>query len=404
MERLEAHEYKNLGRKVTETVYSFPVESCLDANMKMGLIVNPVAGMGGKVGLKGTDNVLKEAIRKGAEPVAPNRATEFLQKLKERSDDTGIEVMTCPGIMGQEEAEAAGFIVQTLPLHIGRQTSAEDTKVAVEQLVAAKVDLIVFVGGDGTAKDIFDAMQGLDVLPVLGVPSGVKMYSGVFAVSPVDAVEVVLAFAQKNAQITESEVMDADENAIRRDTFSVKLYGFLHTPFVPLRLQGSKMISPETENERDNQIAIAKFIAEGMEPGATYILGPGSTVKCLAELLGVDKTLLGVDIYRKGKVVLDADEKRILNEVKDWEKAWIILSPIGHQGILLGRGNQQISPQIIKQVGREHILVLATKSKLQSIEGNVLRVDTGDAETDEMLRGYGRVVTDYREWRLVEIR
>jgi predicted polyphosphate/ATP-dependent NAD kinase len=164
------------------------------------------------------------------------------------------------------------------------------------------------------------------------------------------------------------------------------------------------MVSPETENERDNQIAIAKFIAEGMEPDATYILGPGSTVKCLAERLGVNKTLLGVDIYRKGKVVLDVDEKLLLNEVKDWSKAWIILSPIGHQGILLGRGNQQISPQIIKNVGRERILVLATKSKLQSIEGNVLRIDTGDVETDEMLRGYGKVVTDYREWRLVEIR
>lgn len=372
--------------------------------MRMGFIVNPVAGMGGKVGLKGTDNVLKEAIRKGAEPVAPKRATEFLQKLKERSDEANIEVLTCPGIMGQEEAEAAGFIVQTLPLHIRSQTSAVDTKAAVEHLVAAKADLIVFVGGDGTAKDIFDTMQGLSTLPVLGVPSGVKMYSGVFAVSPVDAVEVVLAFAQKNAQITESEVMDADENAIRRDTFSVKLHGFLHTPFVPLHLQGSKMISPETENERDNQTAIAKFISEGMEPDATYILGPGSTVKCLAELLSVDKTLLGVDIYRKGKVVLDVDEKLLLSEVKDWSKAWIILSPIGHQGILLGRGNQQISPQIIKNVGRERILVLATKSKLQSIEGNVLRIDTGDVETDEMLRGYGKVVTDYREWRLVEIR
>ncbi len=370
----------------------------------MGFIVNPVAGMGGKVGLKGTDDVLKEAIKKGAKPIAPNRATEFLRKLRKNIDETSIEILTCPGIMGQEEAEAAGFRVRTLPVKAKKQTSAEDTRVAVMLSVEAKVDLIVFVGGDGTAKDVFDALQGSDAVPVLGVPSGVKMYSGVFAISSADAVDVVLAFARDSAEIAEFEVMDADENAIRSDAFAVKLHGYLKTPFVPLRLQGSKQVSPETVDEKDNQMAIAKFLAEGIEVDATYILGPGTTVKCLAELLGVAKTLLGVDIYSKGKVVLDVDEKRILKEVKDWQNTWIILSPIGHQGILLGRGNQQISPEIIKRVGRERILVLATKGKLQSIEGGVLRVDTGDAETDEMLRGYGKVVTDYREWRLAEIR
>jgi predicted polyphosphate/ATP-dependent NAD kinase len=306
--------------------------------------------------------------------------------------------------MGQEEAEAAGVRAQTLPMKAKTQTSAEDTATAIRLSVAAKADLIVFVGGDGTARDVFDALQSSDAVPALGVPSGVKMYSGVFAVSPADAVDVVLAFAQGNAEIAEFEVMDADENAIRSDAFAVKLHGYLKTPFVPLRLQGSKQVSPETVDEKDNQMAIAKFIAEGTDADATYILGPGTTVKCLAESLGVAKTLLGVDIYTKGKVALDVDEKRILNEVKDWQNTWIILSPIGHQGILLGRGNQQISPEIIKRVGRERILVLATKGKLQSIEGGVLRVDTGDAETDEMLKGYGKVVTDYREWRLVEIR
>lgn len=371
--------------------------------MKMGFIVNPIAGMGGKVGLKGTDSVVAEAIRKGAEPVAPKRATEFLQKL-ERNLETDIEVVTCPNTMGEQEARTTSFPVRVLPMKIGKETKAEDTVNAVRFLVAAKVDLIVFVGGDGTARDIFDAMQGLDAVPVLGVPSGVKMYSGVFTVNPPDAVEIVLAFAQKNAQIIESEVMDADEDVIRSDTFSVKLYGCLSTPFVPLRLQGSKMVSPETDDEKDNQTAIARFIVEEMDPEATYLLGPGTTIKCLAELLGVSKTLLGVDIYRKGKVVLDVDEKRILSEVKDWNNTWIVLSPIGHQGMLLGRGNQQLSSEIIKRVGRERMLVVATKGKLQSIEGNVLRVDTSDAETDGMLRGYGRVVTDYREWRLVEIR
>jgi predicted polyphosphate/ATP-dependent NAD kinase len=183
----------------------------------------------------------------------------------------------------------------------------------------------------------------------------------------------------------------------------VKLYGFLKGPFVPMRIQGSKQISPETVDEKENQTAIARFILEEMQPEATYILGPGTTVKRIAELLGVEKTVLGVDIYKNGRVILDVDERRILEEVKDWQKTWIILSPIGHQGILLGRGNQQISPQIIKRVGRQHIIVAATKSKLQSIDGNVLRVDTGDVEVDHVLRGYIRVVTDYREWRLMPV-
>ena len=371
--------------------------------MKMGFIVNPIAGMGGKVGLKGSDSVLKEAIAKGAKPIAPKRAVEFLQKLKENMMEITIEVLTCPSIMGEKEAKDASFPVHVLPMKIGKETSAEDTKTAVKLLITAKVNLIVFVGGDGTAKDIFDAMQGYGEVPVLGVPSGVKMYSGIFAVNPSDAVNVVLTFAGDQAEIAEFEIMDADEKVIRSDTFAVKLHGFLKGPFVPMRIQGSKQISPETVDEKENQTAIARFIIEEMQPEATYILGPGTTVKRIAELLGVEKTVLGVDIYKKGKVILDVDERRIFEEVEDWQNTWIILSPIGHQGILLGRGNQQISPEIIKRVEKQRIIVAATKSKLQSIEGNVLRVDTGDAEVDNMLKGYIKVVTDYREWQLMPV-
>jgi predicted polyphosphate/ATP-dependent NAD kinase len=371
--------------------------------MKIGFIVNPIAGMGGRVGLKGTNGVLKEAIAKGAKPIAPKRAVEFLQKLKENLTEIAIEVLTCPSIMGEEEAKATGFPVHVLPMKTGKETSAEDTKTAVKLLVKAEVNLIVFVGGDGTAKDIFDAMQASGEVPVLGVPSGVKLYSGVFAVNPSDAVNVVLAFAGNQAEIAEFEIMDADEKAIRSDTFAVKLHGFLKGPFVPMRIQGSKQLSPETVDEKENQTAAARYVIEEMQPDATYILGPGTTVKRIAELLGVEKTVLGVDIYKNGKVIRDVDENRILEEIKDWQNTWIILSPIGHQGILLGRGNQQISPEIIKRVGKQRIIVAATRNKLQSIEGNVLRVDTGDPEVDDMLRGYTKVVMDYREWRLMQV-
>lgn len=372
--------------------------------MKLGLVVNPIAGMGGRVGLKGTDGALKEATAKGAKPIAPERTKEFLLKLKDNGKNRQIEVLTCPGIMGAGEAKATDYPVQVLPMTIRKETRAEDTKKAVKLLIEANVDLIVFVGGDGTAKDVFDVIQKNNETPVLGVPSGVKMYSSVFAVNPSDAADVVLAFSNNQAEIAKFEIMDADEKAIRSDTFAVKLCGYLKGPFLPARMQGSKQISPETVDERENQMATARFVIEGMKPEATYILGPGTTVKCVAELMGVEKTVLGVDIYKKGKVILDVDEKRILKEVEDWQNTWIILSPIGRQGILLGRGNQQISPEIIKRIGKQQIIVAATKSKLQSIEGNVLRVDTGDVEVDNMLRGYIKVITDYKEWRLMPIR
>ena len=371
--------------------------------MLLGLIVNPVAGMGGKVGLKGTDNVVEEAIARGATPIAPTRATEFLKKLKNNLTGESIEILSCPGIMGKNEARDADFQVNILPMTIGEVTNAQDTRTAVKLLTAAHVDLIVFVGGDGTAKDIFDAMQGLSQTPVLGVPSGVKMYSGVFAVNSTDAVEVVLAYAQGRATLTDLEIMDSDEKAAREDVFDVSLHGFLKAPFLPTRIQGSKEVTVETDDEIDNQKAIGRFIMEELPPKAVLILGPGTTVKQIAEVFGIKKTVLGVDVYQNGEAILDVDEKKILGAIKNWDDTWIIVSPIGHQGIMLGRGNQQISPKVIKRVGKTRIIVAATKSKLQNIEGRVLRVDTGDQDTDNMLKGYIKVVTDYKEWRIMQV-
>ena len=370
----------------------------------MGFIVNPIAGMGGRVGLKGPDGVIKAAIKMGAKPVASTRAIEFLKKLKELQRKEAIHIITCPHPMGEGETKSASLPAKVLKMPLKSETTAEDTKTAVKHMTTLKVDLIVFVGGDGTARDILDAMRGADGLPVLGVPSGVKMYSGIFAVHPSEAAEVTMAFAKKTAQITDFEIMDADESAIRReDRISVSLYGFLRGPFVPLRLTGSKQVSPETLDEHENQMAVARFVVEEMNTKGIYILGPGTTVKCFADLLGVEKTVLGVDMYRNKNVIKDVNEERILKEIKDFKNVWIVVSPIGRQGILLGRGNQQISPKIIRKVGKERIIVLATRSKIRGIEGKVLRVDTGDREVDQSLRGYRKVATDYREWRLMQI-
>jgi predicted polyphosphate/ATP-dependent NAD kinase len=371
--------------------------------MRIGFLVNPIAGMGGKVGLKGTDGVLMEAIKRGATTIAPERGVEFLEKLKELSVTRNIQLITCPKSMGEQEICSAGLEATTLQMKTEAQTTSEDTKIAVRLMVEHEVDLILFVGGDGTARDILDTLASTQATPVLGVPAGVKMYSGVFAVNPAEAAYVVEAFVNGEAQLADLEVMDADEAAIRNDRFNVRLYGFLKGPFLPLRVQGSKQVSSESMDEHDNQVAAAQFIVEGMNPRGTYILGPGSTVKCVAELLRAEKTLLGVDIYANSEMKRDVNEETLLKEVQDWRDTWIIVSPIGRQGILFGRGNQQISPKVIRLVGREKIVVLATKSKIQSIEEGVLRVDTGDSELDHMLKGYIRVATDYREWRMLRI-
>ncbi|MFQ5820261.1 MAG: ATP-NAD kinase family protein [Candidatus Heimdallarchaeota archaeon] len=369
----------------------------------IGFLINPIAGMGGRVGLKGTDNVLQQARELGASPIAPSRAIEFLNALKRLHPSPPIKLVTCPRPMGEDEVNIVGFETEILTLPIGMGTSAEDTKAAVRKIVEFGIELIVFVGGDGTARDILDALQNFEQIQVLGVPSGVKMYSGIFVITPAEAAEVVHAFLEGQSQATDFEIMDTDETAYRDDQFSIRLYGYIKGPFVPLRFQGSKQISADTLDEHENQEAVARSIVESMNPNSTFLLGPGTTLKHIADKLGVEKTLLGVDIYHNGVLIKDVNEQRIFEEISDFKDTWIIVSPIGHQGMLFGRGNQQISPEIIKRVGKNKIIVVATRNKLQGIPENVLRVDTGDEGVDTAFRGYIKVIVDYREWRMIRV-
>lgn len=376
--------------------------------MNVGLLVNPIAGMGGRVGLKGTDGVVEEAIRRGATPVAPGRALEFLTALEsvlgsKLGDEIGL--ITCPGTMGEDVAQEAGLRHEVIDIEIENSTDADDTKDCVLALYEEEVRLLVFVGGDGTARDVLDAITSyeLDDMLVLGVPSGVKMYSGIFVVNPADAAEVVKLVYEGSAQTAEFEIMDADEMSIRKDKFILNLYGYLTGPSVPARFQGAKQASPETSDEHEAQEAIARYVVDEMDENGTYILGPGTTVKTVTDLLKVRKTTLGVDVYKQGELYRDVNEDQIIEIVDDFDKAWIIVSPIGHQGMLFGRGNQQISPRIINLVDRDHIIVICTPAKLKGIAGEILRVDTGDPQVDTMLRGYIRVVTDYNEIRLIKI-
>ncbi len=358
----------------------------------VGFIVNPVAGMGGAVGLKGTDGkaILHKAISLGAKPIASQRAETFLAELVLAKDS--LRLFVGAGSMGKAEAEKCGlqFEVKGESKDV---TSSEDTKLAAKAMVQAEVDLLVFCGGDGTTRDILNAV-GLKV-PVLGVPTGVKMHSAVFAVTPQAAARVAISYLWGGLPLREAEVMDVDEQAFREGRVSAELYGFMLSPYEPHLILGNKLESPMTENEVRNQAAIAIYIIEEMKPDLTYVVGPGTSTRTIGDLLDQKKTLLGVDLFQNKKIIArDVNEKQLLKATKG-QAARIIVTPIGGQGFIFGRGNQQISSKAIRQVGLDNIVVVATKSKLERLKS--LRVDTGDPELDKDLRSREiNVVIDYK--------
>jgi predicted polyphosphate/ATP-dependent NAD kinase len=358
----------------------------------IGFIVNPIAGMGGAVGLKGTDGkaILERAISLGAEPVAPFRAEEFLSELVAVKDK--IRLITGAGKLGEEEAINCDFNFTVLGER-KEETAAEDTKEIAKGIKEAGADLIVFCGGDGTARDVLDAV-GTEV-PVLGVPTGVKMHSAVFAVDPQAASRIALEFLWDELPLKEVEVMDVDEEAFRSGSVSARLYGYVLAPYEPSLIQGAKVASLMTEGELHNQAALAVYAIEGMQPNVVYIIGPGTTTRNVVDLLHEKKTLLGVDLLCDKRLIAnDVNEKQILRAIKG-KTAKIIVTPIGGQGFIFGRGNQQISPTVIRQVGLDNIIVIATKHKMWGLK--TLRVDTGDSNLDRELRGQIKVIIDYRE-------
>jgi predicted polyphosphate/ATP-dependent NAD kinase len=358
----------------------------------IGLIVNPVAGMGGAVGLKGTDGkaIVNRARSLGAKPIAPVRAEAFLSELNPVK--SGVRLVVGAGSMGEDEANSCGFTCVVFG-EGKKETSAEDTVAIAKKMVEAGVDLLVFCGGDGTARDIQKTVN-MNV-PVLGVPTGVKMHSAVFAVNPQAAARVTIRFLYGELPLREAEVMDVDEKAFREGHVSAELYGYVLTPYEPHLIQANKLASPMTASELRNQAAIAVYIIETMKPDVNYIIGPGTTTRTIGDLLDAKKTLLGVDLFCNKKIVAsDVNEKQILGAIEG-KTAKIIVTPIGGQGFIFGRGNQQISPEVIRRVGLDNIIVVATEGKLRSLKS--LRVDTGDPNLDDTFRSHKlKVVADYK--------
>jgi predicted polyphosphate/ATP-dependent NAD kinase len=282
---------------------------------------------------------------------------------------------------------------------IQKQTSASDTKQIARQMANLGAELLIFVGGDGTARDIYDSIHSR--VPVVAVPAGVKIFSSVFAISTRAAAEMVDAFVE-GADITEEEVLDIDEEAFREDRLASHLYGYLLVPEVRRFLQPGKAASRMAPSSRVSKKEIATFIVEEMDAKTLYLLGPGTTLKAITEEMGLQKTLLGVDAICAGQLEeKDVNEKGILRLFERYEKRKIIVTPIGGNGFIFGRGSKQFTPRIIKQVGRENILVVGTRDKIDELD--CLRVDTGEFELDETLSGYMKVWVGYGEAIVVKV-
>ena len=363
---------------------------------KIGLIINPIAGMGGSVGLKGTDGeIIKEALKLGAKPITSERVSVLISNLTNKEK---IMFLTAPGKMGADLLKDTRIEFHIIG-KISNNTSAEDTKRIAKQMIEDDIELLVFCGGDGTARDIYDAV-GFEI-PVVAIPSGVKMFSSVFALNPRAAAEMIETFIT-GTDILEKEVLDINEDAFREGKLQSRLYGYLKVPQVERLLQGGKQSSKIGKTVQENKNEIAKHLIENMRDNVLYLLGPGTTVKAISDSLGLSKALLGIDaIYNKKLVASDINEREILNLIEIYKVTEIIVSPIGGQGFILGRGNKQFTPEVLKKIGKDNIKVVATEDKMKELM--CLRVDTGDVELDNTLIGHKKVIVGYNEFLLIEI-
>ncbi|MBU0497448.1 MAG: ATP-NAD kinase family protein [Candidatus Thermoplasmatota archaeon] len=371
----------------------------------IGLIVNPIAGMGGKVGLKGTDGVVDQAKKLGATPVAADRTNAMLKKFQSfQSSTTPIHWYTCEGLMGHDALVAVGFTTDTI-VYASRssETSALDTKKACESLVKNDLDLLLFCGGDGTARDILKAIDKR--VPILGIPSGVKMHSAVFGITTAATAKMLAEFIQGRLTIGDVEIMDLDEERYRKGEWNIRLYGIAKGIIEPTYVQVGKATY---ESISDNTIKdeLAEHITDTMKdnPETLFLFGSGGTIDYIAEKLYLSNTLLGIDaIYQNKTIATDLNEQQLLTLIKKYPNVKLVLSPIGAQGFILGRGNLQLSSQVIKKIGIDNLIIISTPAKL--LHTPIIRVDSGDPQLDKAFtkHEFFMVVIGYRLSRVVKI-
>jgi len=369
---------------------------------RFGLVVNPYAGIGGSVALKGSDgaDVRREALARGAEQKSAKRTIAALAELTDVADR--IDWLTAANDMGADVLAELGYAAKVCYQPQSQQTEANDTREAVQRLLTEGVDLLVFAGGDGTARDVYAAM-GEHITPVVGIPAGVKIHSGVYAITPKAAGRVLHQMVTGElTTLRGADVMDIDEAAFREGVVRARRFGELNVPGELEYMQAVKIGGQESDELV--LVDIAADVVEAMDDDALYIMGSGSTVAVVMEELGLENTLLGVDLVANGKLIAsDVTATDIEATIKKYEQVHLVVTLIGGQGHLFGRGNQQLSPAVIRSVPRENITVISTKEKLTAMNGRPLIVDTGDSELDKELAGFITVTTGYHDKTMMTI-
>jgi predicted polyphosphate/ATP-dependent NAD kinase len=362
---------------------------------KLGFIINPIAGVGGSVALKGSDGIAEKALQLGAQAKANDRAKHALEILLPYKDT--ITIYTANGLMGEQCATSLGFNVKTIyQSQLSQSTSAQDTEDTVDELLNHKIDLLLFAGGDGTARNICDRVG--DSFPVLGIPAGCKIHSGVYAVTPKAAGRVVeLMVTNQLVTLAEADVMDIDESLFREGVVKAKRFGEMKVPSELRYIQAVK--SGGKESDELVLQDIAADVINQMED-ELFVIGSGSTTAFLMEELTLDNTLLGVDLIQQQSLITsDVTESTLWHHLQENQANGIklVITLIGGQGHIFGRGNQQLSPRIIRAIGKENIIIIATKNKLSALESRPLIADTGDNELDQELSGFMEITTGYND-------
>ncbi|KZX53352.1 ATP-NAD kinase [Halioglobus sp. HI00S01] len=363
--------------------------------MHIGLLINPLAGLGGSRGLKGSDGSALRELALALTPEELRRSQERAERaLKLIAGLPNLIVSTYGGAMGAQVCEQLGLSARTLGEPEDYPSAPQDTRRAATLLRDAGVDVLVFAGGDGTARDVYDAVGAS--LPVLGIPAGVKMHSGVFAVSPEAAGELLRELGQGGlVGLRTQEVRDIDEEAFREDVVRSRFYGEMQVPGEGRFLQHTKIGGRESQELVAAEIA--EWVVEQLDPDTLYFIGPGSTTAAIMDTLGLENTLLGVDALRAGQLLgSDLDESAILALLeREQASASIFVTAIGGQGHIIGRGNQQLSPAVLRRVGLENLKIVAAKSKITALQGRPLLVDSNDPLLDKQISGYREVITGY---------
>lgn len=373
---------------------------------RLGLIINPVAGLGGRVALKGSDgeNIQQLARQRGAIPLAQQRMRQALELLLPYREQ--LQIFTASAEMGESLCLELGLACSVVNSSTHEQTVAADTEETVRLCLQQGIDLLMFAGGDGTARNVYSAMQSSGIAPlppVIGVPAGCKIHSSVYAVTPAHAGELLALLVKGRAlSLTEASVMDIDEDEFRQDRVKARLFGHLPVPAENRFMQSMK--EGGIAHEELALQEIAAFMLETMQDDCLYLIGSGTTPRAILEELQLPSTLLGVDaVYNKQLLASDLGEQQILELLDQYQHARLIITVIGGQGHVFGRGNQQISPQVIRRLGMQNIDIIATLEKIHSLNGEPMRVDTGDETLNQSLYGMVSVITGYDEKTLYRI-